>query len=170
MSDFSLAGARNWHNVFPRDLERFERIGEVLRSLGVTTVVNTDTDPTYPPRSIRVIFPDGEIDFYSRKPDDMIMACNEVHLVYDDFIERVRGKLITECQRGSIGEEYTSPNHYKTKSMECREVIKVMTEGLSGVDAYDMGNVIKYLYRHRDKNGTEDLAKAITYIGFLKGE
>ncbi len=62
------------------------------------------------------------------------------------------------------------PQHYKTKSMECREVIKVMTEGLTGEDAYYMGNVMKYLYRYADKNGTEDLDKAITYIGFLKGE
>src|SRR5690606_27011689 len=117
MSDWSLAGARNWHNEFPVDLERFERIGEELRSLGITTVVNYDTDPTYPPRSIRVIFPDGEIDFYSRKPKDMIMACNEVHLVYDDFIERVKGKLkmiytdglitadVTACDRGFIREQ-----------------------------------------------------------------
>ena len=63
-----------------------------------------------------------------------------------------------------------SPQHYKTKSMECRDIIKVMTEGLSGADAYYMGNVLKYLYRYADKNGTEDLNKAITYIGFLKGE
>ena len=63
-----------------------------------------------------------------------------------------------------------SPQHYKTKSMECREVIAVMTEGLTGADAYYMGNVLKYLYRYAEKNGTEDLNKAITYIGFLKGE
>ncbi len=62
------------------------------------------------------------------------------------------------------------PHHYKTKSMECRDIIKVMTEGLNGVDAYYMGNVLKYLYRYADKNGTEDLDKAITYISFLKGE
>ena len=62
------------------------------------------------------------------------------------------------------------PQHYKTKSMECRDIIKVMTEGLNGADAYYMGNVLKYLYRYADKNGTEDLNKAITYIGFLKGE
>lgn len=62
------------------------------------------------------------------------------------------------------------PHHYKTKSMECKEVIAVMTEGLNGVDAYYMGNVLKYLYRYADKNGAEDLDKAITYIGFLKGE
>ena len=62
------------------------------------------------------------------------------------------------------------PQHYKTKSMECRDIIKVMTEGLTGADAYYMGNVLKYLYRYADKNGTEDLNKAITYIGFLKGE
>ena len=62
------------------------------------------------------------------------------------------------------------PQHYKTKSMECKDIIAVMTEGLAGVNAYYMGNIIKYLYRYQNKNGTEDLNKAITYIGFLKGE
>ena len=60
--------------------------------------------------------------------------------------------------------------HYKTKSMECKDIIAIMTEGLTGADAYYMGNIIKYLYRYQDKNGTEDLNKAVTYIGFLKGE
>lgn len=64
----------------------------------------------------------------------------------------------------------SDPHHYKTKSMECKDIIKVMTEGLDGVDAYYLGNVLKYLYRYGNKNGTEDLDKAITYIGFLKGD
>ena len=84
----------------------------------------------------------------------------------DSVIRRTR-KLV---RRYAEPMNPADPQHYKTKSMECREVIKVMTEGLSGADAYYMGNVLKYLYRYADKNGTEDLAKAITYIGFLKGE
>lgn len=60
------------------------------------------------------------------------------------------------------------PNHYTTKSMESIEVIKVMTENLSGFAGYCMGNVIKYLYRFENKGGIEDLKKANKYIEFLE--
>ena len=87
--------------------------------------------------------------------------------------ERVREMIFDE--RGNyVGDMQTpmnpaDPQHYKTKSMECKDIIAIMTEGLTGSDAYYMGNIIKYLYRYQDKNGTEDLNKAVTYIGFLKG-
>lgn len=44
-----------------------------------------------------------------------------------------------------------------------------MTRGLSGAEAYYMGNIIKYLYRY-PKKGTllSDLAKAEEYTEFLR--
>jgi len=36
-----------------------------------------------------------------------------------------------------------------------------------GVRGYFAGNIIKYLYRYRDKNGTEDLKKARVYLNWL---
>lgn len=44
-----------------------------------------------------------------------------------------------------------------------------MTRGLSGAEAYYMGNIIKYLYRY-PKKGTllSDLAKAEEYTKFLR--
>ena len=57
------------------------------------------------------------------------------------------------------------PSHYNYKSMECKDIIKVMTEGLEGEEAYYMGAIVKYLYRYPKKGkAVEDLNKAITYI------
>lgn len=62
---------------------------------------------------------------------------------------------------------HINPDHYQSKSMECRDLISVMVEGLDGVEAYYMGNIIKYLYRYTNKGGSEDLKKAGKYLEFL---
>lgn len=36
--------------------------------------------------------------------------------------------------------------------------------------AYYMGNIIKYLYRYKDKDGAEDLQKAVVYLEKLREE
>lgn len=61
------------------------------------------------------------------------------------------------------------PDHYIWKGTECKDIIQMMTAGLSGVEAYYMGNIIKYLYRY-PKKGTllSDLAKAEEYTKFLR--
>lgn len=50
-----------------------------------------------------------------------------------------------------------------------QDEIEIMTRGLSGAEAYYMGNIIKYLYRY-PKKGTllSDLAKAEEYTKFLR--
>jgi hypothetical protein len=56
-----------------------------------------------------------------------------------------------------------SPKHYQGK-VECIDAIESAIEGLTGMDAMCTGNAIKYLYRWKQKNGTEDLYKAKWYI------
>lgn len=57
------------------------------------------------------------------------------------------------------------PNHYNYKSVECIDLINIMCEGLEGSIAYDIGTVIKYLYRFPKKeNAIQDLEKCKTYI------
>lgn len=51
--------------------------------------------------------------------------------------------------------------HYKTMSIQPVEFIHV--NGLGFCE----GNVIKYICRHKDKNGVEDLKKARHYIDLL---
>ena len=60
------------------------------------------------------------------------------------------------------------PSHYNFKSMECKDIIDVMCEGLNGSEAYYMGAVVKYLYRYPKKGKPiEDLNKAKTYIDMI---
>ena len=59
------------------------------------------------------------------------------------------------------------PNHYCYGRFECIEVIRELTAGASGPEGFLLGNVIKYLWRYRRKNGAEDLRKARRYIDML---
>ena len=59
------------------------------------------------------------------------------------------------------------PSHYCYGKFECVEVIQELTAGASGPEGFLLGNVIKYLWRYRRKNGAEDLKKARRYIEML---
>lgn len=60
------------------------------------------------------------------------------------------------------------PSHYQsTGGIEVIDVIKAFTADLKGVEAFDTGNVIKYICRWKNKNGIEDLKKAAWYINDL---
>jgi len=52
-------------------------------------------------------------------------------------------------------------NHYK--SMAIQPIEYIMANGLG----YLQGNVIKYVSRHKHKNGAEDIAKAIHYLELI---
>lgn len=60
------------------------------------------------------------------------------------------------------------PPHYISETgLEVKDVIKAFTSNLIGVEAWDTGNVIKYICRWKKKNGLEDLKKARWYIDDL---
>ena len=55
-----------------------------------------------------------------------------------------------------------SPPHYNKTGIECIDAIRAATG--DGYEYYLQGNIIKYLWRYRYKNGTEDLRKAKWYL------
>ena len=57
-----------------------------------------------------------------------------------------------------------SPSHYCQGGIECIEALKAATVNLKGIEAVCTANAIKYLWRWKEKNGTEDLKKSIWYI------
>lgn len=59
------------------------------------------------------------------------------------------------------------PAHYTQGGIECIEAIEAATVGLEGIEAVCAGNAIKYIWRWKQKNGIEDLKKAIWYINKL---
>ena len=55
-----------------------------------------------------------------------------------------------------------SPSHYTSGSIECIDCIKAaLGENFIG---FLIGNVIKYAYRYKHKNGVEDLRKCKWYL------
>ena len=57
------------------------------------------------------------------------------------------------------------PPHYNKAGIETIQAIKAMTD--TGFEFYLQGNIMKYLWRYRYKNGAEDLKKAQWYLNEL---
>ena len=58
-----------------------------------------------------------------------------------------------------------NPPHYNKYGVECIEAIQSATG--EGYEYYLQGNIIKYLWRYRYKNGVQDLEKAQWYLSRL---
>lgn len=57
-----------------------------------------------------------------------------------------------------------NPDYYKSEKVECIDALESATASLKGIQAVCTANVIKYLWRWKDKNGVEDLHKAKWYL------
>ena len=55
------------------------------------------------------------------------------------------------------------PPHYDTGKFECIDVM-LETQGVKAVMDFCICNAFKYLYRHNNKNGVEDVKKAKWYV------
>jgi len=61
-----------------------------------------------------------------------------------------------------------NPKHYKSeKGLECIDCIEGLVEGLVGIEATNTGNIFKYLWRWKKKEGAGDLRKARWYLDHL---
>lgn len=58
-----------------------------------------------------------------------------------------------------------SPPHYNQAGIECIDAIQAATD--EGYEYYLQGNIMKYVWRYRYKNGIEDLKKAQWYLNKL---
>ncbi len=84
-------------------------------------------------------------------------------------------KAYSECDKcyneaGTVkpADNVNHPKHYQSKrGLETIDVIEAFTEDLTGAEATNTGNVIKYICRWKHKNGLEDLKKARWYLNRL---
>jgi hypothetical protein len=60
-----------------------------------------------------------------------------------------------------------NPDHYKQGKVECIDAIDSATYYLNGFEGYCVGNILKYVWRYKRKNGIEDLKKARWYLDKL---
>ncbi|RLF44925.1 MAG: hypothetical protein DRN17_03545 [Thermoplasmata archaeon] len=92
--------------------------------------------------------------------------------VYNDTTE-----LLEDFRRANepVQKDAISPNHYKLFSNDKRkadelEALDIIKASLTEEEfkGYLKGNQLKYLLRHKNKNGEEDLRKAKRYAEFYE--
>ena len=82
-------------------------------------------------------------------------------------------KEIIDFEKGATIDEFTAeesdmvnhPPHYNQKGIECIDAIQAATD--TGFEYYLQGNIMKYLWRYRYKDGSQDLKKALWYLNKL---
>ena len=76
----------------------------------------------------------------------------------------MQGAANLACANGQT-DMVNSPPHYNQAGVECIDAIRAATD--EGYQYYLQGNIIKYLWRYRYKNGVQDLEKAKWYLNKL---
>lgn len=72
-----------------------------------------------------------------------------------------------DVEHSEVYKKIYKPAHYTQGGIECIEAIKAMTSHMDdGFKAYCLGNVLKYIWRHEDKDDIEDLLKAENYLTY----
>jgi len=66
---------------------------------------------------------------------------------------------------GKYEDMVNHPPHYNKNGIETIDAIQAATD--DGFEYYLQGNILKYLWRYRYKNGAEDLKKAQWYLDKL---
>ena len=82
-------------------------------------------------------------------------------------------KEMIEFEKGNTIDEFTAEEsdmvnhqpHYNQKGIECIDAIQAATD--TGFEYYLQGNIMKYLWRYRYKDGSQDLKKALWYLNKL---
>ena len=65
----------------------------------------------------------------------------------------------------TLDDPVNSPKHYNQAGIACIDAIRAATD--EGFEYYLQGNIMKYLWRYKYKNGSEDLKKAQWYLNKL---
>ena len=72
-------------------------------------------------------------------------------------------RVVIDASGAHIDDPVNHPSHYETGKFECIDVM-VETMGIDATMEFCVCNAFKYLYRHKRKNGIQDLEKAKWYI------
>jgi hypothetical protein len=67
-----------------------------------------------------------------------------------------------EWYKEMLDDNVNNPPHYNQAGIECIDAIEAALG--DGFQYYLQGNIMKYLWRYRYKNGVEDLRKAKWYL------
>ena len=66
-----------------------------------------------------------------------------------------------------VNDVVNRPEHYRQGGVECIEAIKAAVTTAPPVQAVYVANILKYVWRYREKNGIQDLLKARWFLDEL---
>lgn len=99
---------------------------------------------------------------YGENKDTYVLR-NDKNFVYD-----YEKEYFEECNENVEQKETSNvnhPNHYNSGSIEVIDYIDSVCGEQK--EAFYVGNIIKYISRYKNKNGSEDIEKAIWYANRL---
>jgi|TARA_Y100000356_G_scaffold35491_1_gene27016 hypothetical protein len=82
-----------------------------------------------------------------------------------EYMRMKEKQAMEQSDNRELEDMVNHPPHYNKAGIECIDAIKAMTD--DGFEYYLQGNIMKYLWRYRYKNGAEDLKKAQWYLTLL---
>ena len=85
---------------------------------------------------------------------------NMMDMAENHFIEKHLDEVIKELPEDSKVDPVNHPTHYETGKFECIEVMQEAI-GTEAVKDFCICNSFKYIYRHKRKNGKEDIKKVV---------
>ena len=110
-------------------------------------------------------FTDQYSCIFHKMSDDMLNKCYNWYKELDTAAcENAEDSC---CNKEPNVDMVNHPSHYTQGGIECIDCIKSATVGKVGIEAFCVGNAIKYLFRYEEKNGIEDVKKARWYIDRL---
>ena len=84
---------------------------------------------------------------------------------YEDMIRSKFKEVKDTSFHEDMEDMVNHPPHYNKNGIETIDAIQAATD--DGFEYYLQGNILKYLWRYRYKNGSEDLEKAQWYLNKL---
>lgn len=68
-----------------------------------------------------------------------------------------------EEPKAAAPDNVNHPSHYETNGVECIVAMEA-AQGVGAVQDFCICNAFKYIWRHKHKNGVEDIRKAVWYL------
>ena len=87
------------------------------------------------------------------------------HLEFMNYMAEKEKQAMAQSDNIEMEDMVNNPIHYNKAGIETIDALEAML--VDGFDYYLQGNIVKYLWRFRYKNGIEDLKKAQWYLNKL---
>lgn len=97
---------------------------------------------------------------------EIVNDFGKIHSYPNSLFEVVPKDEMTKPNINDILDNVEHPSHYCRGGIECIDAIEASL-GKDEFTGFLRGNIIKYVWRYKDKNGLEDLKKAQWYLNKL---